>query len=185
MSVPLCMSVSVWLVLPCVWASLGQLWVKSRGTLNDLGAIMFFRKTPPQREGRRHTHAPWRGPICGPGADPEALAHDGFLTPFQFASELTNLTANIVVVRALSSKPCRTVLVRKAYSRLEATTQEGAARAPATAASRPYSRSTRGHVNSLSLSSSSCVWPCTCAPCGSSAFGVHVAPARVRREKRP
>ena len=42
MSVPLSMSVSVWLVLPCVWASLGQLWVKMRGILIDLGAIIFF-----------------------------------------------------------------------------------------------------------------------------------------------
>ena len=36
------MSVSIWLVLPCVWASLGQLWVKIRGILIDLGAIIFF-----------------------------------------------------------------------------------------------------------------------------------------------
>ena len=36
------MSVSIWLVLPCVWASLGQLFVKIRGILIDLGAIIFF-----------------------------------------------------------------------------------------------------------------------------------------------
>ena len=81
MSVPLCMSVSIWLVLPCVWASLGQLWVKIRGISIDVGAIILGSAPAGRKASRasRNQNVPanLRGRIHDTPQDHEIVACGG------------------------------------------------------------------------------------------------------------